>query len=220
LATTDQNSDVSSSKRYRPDQLTRQVACHLAHGVAGHGEAWHGPAGLIEPDLYLSVLIPRHATPLGENGGALNMGSDLKADGLSPAPLERRITSYWRTLPAHAFDTAQRTDVHDWLRNLSSTSPEWRAAIGGDVACAIGVALRLWPLHTVCPITDVVMTILLAVALKDAAAANVLSTSLKQIPISHRRRTTLAKSWIRHQANLAGLAPAAAHAPRQRGRKS
>ncbi|MBC9879929.1 hypothetical protein G8O24_21545 [Bradyrhizobium sp. INPA01-394B] len=128
--------------------------------------------------------------------------------------------SYWRSLPAQAFDTPQRADVHELLRSLSSTSPEWRAAIAGDAPSAIGIALRFWPLHTVCPITDVVMTILLAAALKDAAAASVLSTSLKQIPISHRRRTTLSKSWVLHQTILAGLAAAAAHAPRPQRRKS
>lgn len=127
---------------------------------------------------------------------------------------------YWRTLPAQSFDAAQRADVHDWLQSLASTSPEWRSAIAGDAASAIGIALRFWPLRTVCPITDVVMTILLAAALTDAAAANVLSTSLKQIPINHRRRTTLSKSWILHQTILAGLAAAAAHAPRQQRRKS
>lgn len=148
------------------------------------------------------------------------MHSHPKNDGLSPAPSEKGILRYWRTLPAQSFDAPQRADVHDWLQILSSTSPEWRSAIAGDATSAIGIALRFWPLCNLCPITDVVMTILLAAAFKDAAAANVLSTALKQIPISHRRRTMLSKSWALHQSILAGLATAAAHSSRQQRRKS
>lgn len=115
----------------------------------------------------------------------------------------RRVLAYWRTHPAESFDLNMRASIDDWLRSLSATSPQWRAAIGGDAASAIGMALRLWPLRGICPLADMVMTILLAAAFDNAAAANVLSVTLRNIAIGHRKRMMLSKSWSAHQGVLA-----------------
>lgn len=115
----------------------------------------------------------------------------------------RRVLSYWRTIPAESFDSDRLAELAGWLRRLSSTSPEWRSAISGDAAEAIGIVLRLWPPRPQSPLVDVVMTILLASALENAAAANVLSATLLRMPIPRRRRKALALSWSRHQSALA-----------------
>ncbi|MDA9408087.1 hypothetical protein [Bradyrhizobium sp. CCBAU 45384] len=114
-----------------------------------------------------------------------------------------RVLVYWRTRAADTFDPRMRANIDNWLRSLSATSPEWRAAIGGDAACAVAMALRLWPLRAVCPLVDMVMTILLAAAFDNAAAANVLAVVLQKAPISHRTRRMLSRSWSTHQRKLA-----------------
>lgn len=113
------------------------------------------------------------------------------------------VLIYWRTRPAGSFDLRTRATIDEWLRSLSSTSPEWRAAIAGDAACAIGMALRFWPLRSICPLADMVMTVLLAAAFDNAAAANVLSVALRNIPIARRKRMMLSRSWSTHQRKLA-----------------
>lgn len=117
--------------------------------------------------------------------------------------IPERVLAYWRTHPADAFDSRMRSDIGEWLRCLSATSPEWRAAIGGDAACAIGMALRLWPLRAICPVVDMVMTILLAAAFDDAAAANVLAVALRKAPIARRTRMKLSRSWLTRHSILA-----------------
>ncbi|WP_354115532.1 hypothetical protein [Bradyrhizobium sp. LA7.1] len=47
------------------------------------------------------------------------------------------------------------------------------------------------------------MTILLAAAFDNAAAANVLSVTLRNMPIAHRKRMMLARSWSTHHSILA-----------------
>jgi hypothetical protein len=117
--------------------------------------------------------------------------------------MARRVLAYWRARPANSFDAVTRAEIDAVLRSLSSTSPEWRAAIAGDAAAAIGIVLRLRPSHPMCPLTDLVMTILLACAFKNAAAANVLSITLKKLPITCRNRLALSTSWSRHHSVLA-----------------
>lgn len=114
------------------------------------------------------------------------------------------MLAYWRTRSAESFDARTRAEIDGWLRSLSSTSPEWRAAIAGDAAAAIGIVLRLRPSRPICPLTDLVMTILLACAFKNAAAANVLSIALKKLPITCRNRLALSTSWSRHHSAMAG----------------
>jgi hypothetical protein len=129
------------------------------------------------------------------------VGSNISSSGRNRIPA--RVLAYWRTRPAASFDSKARANIDEWLRSLSSTSPQWHAAIAGDAACAIGMALRLWPLRTICPLVDMVMTILLAAAFDNAAAANVLSVALRKTPITPRKRMMLSRSWSTHHSTLA-----------------
>jgi len=134
---------------------------------------------------------------VGASERVLTMPRNNRSEDLLPeeSRTRYRVLSYWRTRPAATFDARIRADIHDWLGTLSSTSPEWRAAIGGDAAAAIRMTLHLWPSPEVCIMADTVMTILLACALDNAAAASVLAATLRKSSLSRRKRTALAASW-------------------------
>lgn len=114
-----------------------------------------------------------------------------------------RVLGYWRTVPAQSFDSHMRAEIRDWVRGLSAIDPRWRAAIAGDAAAAIAIALEMRLIVEVCLTVDVAMTILLACAFDNAAAALVLCDSLKRIPLPRRTRATLLTSWMIFHSKLA-----------------
>ena len=50
--------------------------------------------------------------------------------------------SYWRIFRAEEFDKDRIGEVATCVAAISSTMPEWRAAVGGDAAAAILTAAR------------------------------------------------------------------------------
>jgi hypothetical protein len=154
----------------------------------------------------------RHGAPNGANGGALSMQCKQHAKvGFSDG-----VLSWWRTRPRQSFDAKARSEVKTFLRNPYPRNPRWRAAIDGDAAAAVGIALRLKaPLQPSARV-DRAMTVLLACAFDNAAAAHVLVHMVRRTQLAPRKRAVIATSWLaRHAAcarpaNRTGLAALAA----------
>lgn len=115
--------------------------------------------------------------------------------------------NYWRHFPADAFDASSRAAVAETLQSIRLLLPEWRAAIAGDAAAAVGIVLRMKPPYTISARTDLAMTLLLNCAFESAGAALVLAYALRRVRLRRDRRERLAASWIVHQAELARTAP-------------
>jgi hypothetical protein len=110
-----------------------------------------------------------------------------------PTPL-----SYWRTFRAEEFDKEMVDHVKDCVSSISSTIPEWRSAVKGDAAAAIGIVLPCRPPERFGIKVDLPMTTLLNVAFGNPAAALVLSHKLRQMPMDRSYRARLATSWLVH----------------------
>jgi hypothetical protein len=121
--------------------------------------------------------------------------------------------SYWRRFAAETFDDALKSDVHDCVGRISSTIPEWRNAIRGDACAAVALALRIKAPAIIGMKLDLAMTVLLRCAFDDAAAALVLSHTLRRMPLDPRDRARLATSWLVHNIWCSGR-------PRTYGRRS
>lgn len=123
--------------------------------------------------------------------------SDNVHDGLPS------VLSYWRSLPAEAFDEGLQYEVESCVQSVVTTMRELTSAIEGDAAAACSLALRTPIPQRIGPHLDVVMTILLNRAFVNAAAALVLSNRLEQMPLPWRRRARLSTSWKVHNIYLA-----------------
>jgi len=117
----------------------------------------------------------------------------LRGEALPP------VLIYWRTKVAESFDESARAEVTHFVAGISATMPEWRAAIRGDAAAAVGLVVgRRIPEHIGLRV-DLSMTVLLACAFFDPAAALVLSHTLARMPIEPRERARLSASWSMHK---------------------
>jgi hypothetical protein len=88
----------------------------------------------------------------------------LRGEALPP------VLFYWRTKVAESFDESARAEVAHFVAGISATMPEWRAAIRGDAAAAVGLVVgRRIPEHIGLRV-DLSMTVLLACAFFDPAA--------------------------------------------------
>lgn len=112
---------------------------------------------------------------------------------VAPRPL-----SWWRTIRAEHFDTTIAKLLREQIAMVAIIGePAWDAAVAGDTAAAIGMALRLTPDAASPVIRDLVMTALLACAAEDnAAACLALSHSLRSLPGAGRMEARLATSWL------------------------
>jgi hypothetical protein len=122
---------------------------------------------------------------------------------------------FWRTKVAESFDESARAEVAHFVAGISATMPEWRAAIRGDAAAAVGLVVgRRIPEHIGLR-ADLSMTVLLASAFLDPAAALVLSHTLASMPIEPRERARLSASWSMQRSGSAAAVPERA-SPRRR----
>lgn len=111
----------------------------------------------------------------------------------------QQATVLWRSVPAHAFHRDHRHAVNECMRRTSSTMAIWRAAIAGDAACAIKLALTMGVPGRITVRTDLTMTVLLHNVLRgDTAATLVLSSLIKRMPIDRIDRLCIAASWLAH----------------------
>lgn len=107
--------------------------------------------------------------------------------------------SFWRGYPAEMYDRALKQQVRDCVAQISSTSEDWRAAVRGDAAAAIEIALRMRMPEEIDAPLDLTMTVLLAAAFEDAAAASVMAHLVKHAPLDPIDRTGLCTSWQLHK---------------------
>lgn len=106
--------------------------------------------------------------------------------------------SWWRTIRAEHFDTTIAKLLREHIAMVAIIGePAWDAAVAGDTAAAIGMALRLNPDAASPVIRDLVMTALLACAAEDnAAACLTMSHALRSFPGAGRTEARLATSWV------------------------
>lgn len=117
-----------------------------------------------------------------------------RTDGSQPTePL-----SYWRTFRVEEFDIGMTDAVAACVATITSTIPEWRAAVSGNAAAAIGLVLPCRAPEVITFKVDLPMTTLLNVAFHNPAAALVLSHKLRQMPLDSHLRSRLATSWLVH----------------------
>jgi anti-sigma factor RsiW len=105
---------------------------------------------------------------------------------------------FWRSYTAEMFNDALKEQVRDCVARTSSTIEEWRAAIRGDAASAIKIALGMRMPEEVNARLDLTMTVLLAAAFEDAVAASVMVQLLNKAPLDPIDRTGLSTSWMLH----------------------
>lgn len=107
--------------------------------------------------------------------------------------------AWWRTLPPNAFGAGGHLDVVAALNNVAVLhgSNNLAAALRGDSAAAISVALSLMPIQEVTFPVDIAMSTLLVCALNDdAAAALVLSHVLGRAEFGHAQTIELSTAWL------------------------
>ncbi|MBB4427604.1 hypothetical protein GGD66_006187 [Bradyrhizobium sp. CIR48] len=120
-----------------------------------------------------------------------NSGWPLAAQDLTPL-------AWWRTLPSNLLRDAEHQLIIDTLDTIyvMDRREEFAAALYGDAAAAIGLALSLLPIHEVTLTVDIAMTALLRCALAgDATATLVVAHLLRSIELDHPFITKLSTSW-------------------------
>jgi len=116
--------------------------------------------------------------------------------GATATENNERALEYWRTRPAFDFGATELEELETCVRSILSTDKDWRAAVRGDPAAAIRLALSQKPPELITLKTDLTMTVLLRRALDNAAAALVLSLKLRSMPLDRFHRSRLATSWL------------------------
>ena len=113
--------------------------------------------------------------------------------------------AWWRMLPPHRFRARERRLVRATLENLAvlDGGNDVAAALAGDPAAAVTVALSLVPLRKVTLPADISMTALLSCTLNgDAASGLVLSHILGRAQWGDARAEKLGLAWLdRHIAH-------------------
>lgn len=132
-------------------------------------------------------MTKKKKAPVERNHPARHLRHDLPEERLS----------WWRTIRANSFNAATAIALRRAMANIAIMGePTWHEAAKGDVAAAVGLALRLHP-NTSPMIYDLIMTALAACAADDnAAACLVMSQSLRESPGACRTEARLATSWL------------------------
>lgn len=106
--------------------------------------------------------------------------------------------SWWRNIRAEHFDSSIAKILREHISVVAIIGePAWDAAVAGDAAVAIGLALRLNPDSSAPVIRDLIMTALLACAAEDnSAACLAMSHALRALPDAGRTEARLATSWL------------------------
>lgn len=107
--------------------------------------------------------------------------------------------AWWRTLPSDLFSEVEHLLLCATLNRITviRDSRVFAAALRGDAAAAIALAIVQMPVKTTGLTVDLAMTAVLRVALEgDAAAALVLSHVLGRTRLHHPFATELAASWL------------------------
>lgn len=134
----------------------------------------------------------------------LNTTTPIRSHPGPYTPEESNPLAWWRTLPSHCFRDAERLLVRATLKDLAiiDGGTDVAAALAGDPAAAVTVALSLVPLRKVTLSADISMTALLSCTLHgDAASGLVLSHILGRAQWGDARAEKLGLAWLdRHIA--------------------
>ncbi|WFU41450.1 hypothetical protein QA640_02655 [Bradyrhizobium sp. CB82] len=106
--------------------------------------------------------------------------------------------TFWRGYTAEMFDDELKRRIHDCVALIGSTIEDWRAAVRGDATAAIKIALGMRMPEEVDARLDLTMTMLLAVAFEDSAAASVMADLIECAPLDSVDRAGLSTSWRLH----------------------
>jgi hypothetical protein len=115
------------------------------------------------------------------------------------SPRDSTPLTWWRRLPSHAFRDQERAQIGETLRHVDVLrgGDELRAALNGDAAAAIAMALSMKPIETIDFQTDITMTTLLSCALNgDASAALVLAQIVGLTGVGHSLSRDISVSWL------------------------
>ena len=129
-----------------------------------------------------SVLLPSH----------------LKQADATPAVSTARL-SWWRSHCADAFSKGDAERIRVSLRACPmGADPRWEHAVEGNVAAAVGIAIRVvWRCEPLGVSSDAALSALLACALDgDATAVFLLSAALDRRAKSCPECVSLADSWL------------------------
>jgi hypothetical protein len=110
-----------------------------------------------------------------------------------PEPL-----TWWRTMRAEKLEATAATVLRKSIATIAIIDePSWRAAAIGDVAAAVGLALRLDPARATPIAFDLVMTALAACAADgDSTACLAMSFVLRRRPGAGKSEARIATSWL------------------------
>ncbi|MGY4617665.1 hypothetical protein ACVWZ4_002892 [Bradyrhizobium sp. USDA 4472] len=125
-------------------------------------------------------------------------GAERRRPEHAEAAWEDPLT-FWRGYTAEMFDQSMKQQVQECIARIGSTLDDWRAAVDGDATAAVKVALRLRMPEEVNARLDLTMTVLLAVAFEDAAAASVMADLIDRTPLDWVDRAGLSTSWRLHR---------------------
>jgi hypothetical protein len=172
-------------------------------------------ADVTNPPQRTFRLVQAGSLKIG-NFGNTGMGGpavdDNSARPKTPAPWPFAAKDYpplawWRVLPPDAFRDAERLLLVSTLRGIRvlSGGNDLAAAMRGDAAAAIGVALDLMPIEEITLQVDITLTALMHTALEgNAASALVMAQVIGLTKLRHELTTELAMAWLaygeRHSA--------------------
>lgn len=144
-----------------------------------------------------SVLSLRRSEETSETSGASRERN--RHESGSSANLTGARLCWWRTHSAEAFSKSDAKRIRVSLRACpKSGNSRWHHAIEGEVAAAVGIAIRvIWRRERFGISEDAAMTAVLACALDgDATAIFLLSAALDRRAKAHPECARLADSWL------------------------
>jgi hypothetical protein len=120
------------------------------------------------------------------------------ANSPMPDAAETEVAAVWREKTADEITASDLIAAGDILRKTALIGePKWKFARAGAAAEAISVAVANWPVTVLTPRVDLIMTALMYSAMMgSAAAALVMSHSLRQVPAAKKHHKRIAASWL------------------------
>src|SRR5262245_30715055 len=106
---------------------------------------------------------------MNDEGVSVASSNDIgpsKANPYEPGDWHPAL-AYWREYSAEMFDDELKRQVRSCVKRIQTTIGDWRAAIDGDAAAAVKVALRLRMPETIDVRLDLAMTVLTSAAFED-----------------------------------------------------
>jgi hypothetical protein len=135
-------------------------------------------------------------------GGSLGFAEDVPMYLSIPmsattAPKSPRPTTFWRSRTADEFSASDIAVLADGLRRVAIADERWPLARQGRAAEAIAMMVAEWPIASVSPRIDAIMTAVTMAALAgSAAAALVVYHTISQLASHLPEFCPLVASWL------------------------